>query len=134
MVHLHSDTRRILLIDQNPFKQNLRATILRNYEVEVHTAASAFDAESLWTANTYDLILLAAIEHPAETIAATIRRVLPRQRIALLVGPPTYLREVDGIPRPRARVVPMSPNETGDAAIRPQWQAMVQRVISGVAS
>jgi len=34
------DHRRILLIDQNRTKQELRATILRNYEIEVHTAST----------------------------------------------------------------------------------------------
>ncbi|HKS73651.1 MAG TPA: hypothetical protein VJQ82_10680 [Terriglobales bacterium] len=134
MLHLHRDTWRILLIDQNPFKQNLRATILRNYEVEVHTAASAVDAEGLWTANTYDLVLLAAMEHPAEMIAAKIRRVRPRQRVAFLVGAPTYLREMGGIPRHEPRVTPVSPRKIEDAAMRPQWQAMMQRIINGLAS
>ena len=69
MNHLYCDHRRILLIDQNPTKQNLRATILRNYEIEVHTASSVADAASLSRTHAYDLILLAAREHSEEADA-----------------------------------------------------------------
>jgi CheY-like chemotaxis protein len=131
MPHLQQEIWRILLIDQNPFKQNLRATVLRNYEIEVHTAATARDAEVLWTTNAYDLILLAAIEHPPETVSEKIRKVRPRQRIALLVGAPTYIREVGGIPRRLPRVAPLPLRVMEEASARPQWQEMIQRMISG---
>ncbi|MGD0514996.1 MAG: hypothetical protein ABSA29_16980 [Terriglobales bacterium] len=69
MNHLYSDHRRILLIDQNTAKQNLRATILRNYEIEVHAACSVEDAASLARRHAYDLILLAAQEHSEDARA-----------------------------------------------------------------
>ena len=135
MVHLHRDTRRVLLIDQNPFKQNLRATILRHYEIDVHTAANARDAESLWISNLYDLILLAAPEHSEEAIALPdqIRKNKPRQRIALLVGAPHYIREVGGIPKRLPRASPMPPISLAASlveAARPQWQQMVEHIMS----
>lgn len=138
MLHLHRDTWKVLLIDQDPFKQNLRGTILRYYEIEVDTAASPGDAEALWTNNRYDLILLAAQENPLEamTLADQIRRSKPRQRIALLVGAPTYIREVGGIPKRTPRTAPMPPSSFAasvieEASSRPQWQEMIQRMMSG---
>jgi CheY-like chemotaxis protein len=134
MVHLHPDTRRVLLIDQNPFKQNLRATVLRNYEIEVHTAANARDAESLWISNLYDLILLAAPVDSEEAIALPdqIRKNKPRQRIALLVGAPHYIREVGGTPKRLPRAHPMPPDSFTTSLVetaRPQWQ-MIEHIMS----
>lgn len=136
MVHLQRDTWRVLLIDNNPFKQNLRATILRNYEIEVHTASSLTGAQDLWTHNLYDLVLLAAAEDSPEAVAlpAEIRRHKPRQRIALLVGAPTYIREVGGIPKRATRVSAPPPSifAAGLVGLRqqPPWQAMIHRLLS----
>jgi response regulator RpfG family c-di-GMP phosphodiesterase len=133
MVHLQRDTWRVLLIDQNPFKQNLRATILRNYEIEVHTASTLTDAQNLWINNLYDLVLLAAAENSPEAVALPeqIRKSKPRQRIGLLVGAPTYVRELGGIPRRAARVSSppssiFAPELVG-LQTQPQWQEMIQR-------
>lgn len=135
MVHLQPDTWRVLLIDKNPFKQNLRATILRNYEIEVHTACSLTDAQNLWTHNLYDLVLLAAAEDSPEavTLPAEIRKHKPRQRIALLVGAPPYIREVGGIPKrvTRATSPPpaiFAPRLAGPRR-QPQWQEMIHRLL-----
>jgi hypothetical protein len=105
MTRLNQDHRRILLIDQNHIKQNLRATILRNYEIEVHTASNLTDAAALWTRYLYNLVLLAAPENSEEAVAATaqVRQVHPRQRIGLLVGPPVFIRELGGVRREPAR-------------------------------
>jgi len=135
MVHLHRDSWRILLIDENPFKQDLRATILRNYEIEVHTAANLADAQHLWTNNLYDLILLAAAENSPEamTLPIEIRRSRPRQRIGLLVGAPTYIREIGGIPQRPPRISPPAPSSFAPPIMglesRPQWQAMIHPLI-----
>ena len=101
MTHLYSDHRTILLIDQNITKQNLRASILRNYEIEVHTASSVADATSLSRMHAYDLVLLAAQENSdqASTLCAQIRAIRPRQRIGLLVGPPSFVLELAGVQR-----------------------------------
>jgi len=150
MTGLNNDHRRILLIDQNRTKQNLRATILRNYEIEVHTASNLRDAAALWTRYFYNLVLLAAPENSDEAVAVTaqVRQVHPRQRIGLLVGPPVFIRELGGVRRPARRkarsismvspgpdledltvpvLVPqaLSPNSSA-----PQWQEMIRRLVT----
>ncbi|MGA8493008.1 MAG: hypothetical protein WB711_21475 [Terriglobales bacterium] len=151
MTHLHSDHRRILLIDQNTTKQNLRATILRNYEIEVHTASSVADAAYLSRMHTYDLVLLAAQENSeqAGALCRRIRAIRPRQRIGLLVGPPTFVLELCGprtqAPRKKAasvcgvspsRVVehpsvPVSASySSAPYAPSPQWQEMIRRLVT----
>ena len=130
MAHPKRDSRRVLVIDRNSVKLNLRATILRNYEVEVHTASSLEEAPILWTTNFYDLIMLEARENPA---AATevydhIRRLNPQQRIALLVVAPGYVRE---LARP-----PKIGEKTADRPVKPtppfpsQWEETVQRLLT----
>jgi CheY-like chemotaxis protein len=136
MTHLYSDHRRILLIDHNATKQNLRATILRNYEIEVHTASSLADAASLWKTNSYDLVLLAAQEKSEEATALStqMRAVNPRQRIGLLVGPPAFVRELGRKRKKAESINPASPSPDADnlrePASSPQWQEMVRRLVS----
>lgn len=135
MAYLQRDTWRVLLIDENPIKQNLRATILRNYEIEVHTASSLTDAQNLWIQNLYDLVLLAVAEGSPEAVAlpAEIRKSKPRQRIGLLVGAPAYIREVGGIPKRIARVSAPPPSsfapELAGLQHQPQWQEMIDRLL-----
>jgi response regulator RpfG family c-di-GMP phosphodiesterase len=149
MNHLYSDHRRILLIDQNITKQNLRATILRNYEIDVHTASSVADAASLSRIHTYDLVLLAAQEHSEEVgaLCTQIRAIRPRQRIGLLVGPPAFILELAGGQKSRkkaASVRAISPSRVVDDLSRPasashdsapyasspQWQEMIRKVVT----
>ena len=129
MAHPKRDSRRVLVIDRNSVKLNLRATILRNYEVEVHTASSLEEAPILWTTNFYDLIMLEARENPAaaDAVSDHIGQSNPQQRIALLVGAPGYIRE---LARP-----PKSIEKTADRAIKPmpfpsQWEETVQRLLA----
>jgi CheY-like chemotaxis protein len=150
MNRLNQDHRRILLIDQNRIKQNLRATILRNYEIEVHTASNLKDAAALWTRYFYSLVLLAAPENSEEAVAvsAQVRQVHPRQRIGLLVGPPVFIRELGGVLRPARRkassigmvspgrelespTVPvLVPPASSPQASSPQWQEMIRRLVT----
>jgi CheY-like chemotaxis protein len=141
MTHLYRDYRRILLIDQNRTKRNLRATILRNYEIEVHAASSIADAASLWKTHSYDLVLLAAPENSEEATAlsAQIRANNPRQRIGLLVGPPAFVRELGGRRRKAASIGAASSgraeerlSEQGSSphAFSAQWQETVRRLVS----
>jgi CheY-like chemotaxis protein len=144
MTCLNQDHHRILLIDQNRTKQNLRATILRNYEVEVHTASSITDAASLWRRHLYDLVLLAAQENSDEatTVSAQIWKINPRQRIGLLVGPPVFVRELSGAREPRRRKVAsihqVSPRRVGENPMpvptpqpsSPHWQEMIRRLVT----
>ena len=80
-------------------------------------------------------VLLAAQENPEEALAvcAQIREIKPRQRIALLVGPPAFIRELGGkrkkaesirevLPSPAAEI----PSEPVSA---PQWQETVRRLV-----
>jgi CheY-like chemotaxis protein len=145
MTCLNDDHRRILLIDQNRAKQNLRATILRNYEIEVHTANSITDAGALWARHFYDLVLLAAEENSEEAtaVSARIRQINPRQRIGLLVGPPAFIRELGGTRREAGRrkaasVVRISPSPAASApeplysphASAPQWGEMIRKLVT----
>ena len=151
MTHLYSDHRRILLIDQNITKQNLRATILRNYEIEVHTAGSVADAASLSRMHAYDLVLLAAQENSeqAGALCTQIRAIRPRQRIGLLVGPPAFVLELAGVKREAVRrdaarqkaasIAEIPPSRAADNltepvssphASSPQWQEMIRRLVS----
>jgi CheY-like chemotaxis protein len=141
MTHLHSDHRRILLVDPNPSKRNLRASILKNYEIEVHTAGSMLDAASFWTTNSYDLVLLAAQENSEAAIALSvkIRGINPRQRIGLLVGPPAFVQELGGKRKKAASTrgaVPSSAVENpGEPAASqhdasPQWQETIRRLVT----
>jgi CheY-like chemotaxis protein len=98
MKYFDQDRRIVLLIDPDARKQRLRATTLRGFEVEVHTAESAERAEPLWKSHPYDLVLVAADQKEDESylLSARIRLAKPEQRIALLVGPPVYIRELAG--------------------------------------
>lgn len=57
---------RVLLIDSDVLKQQLRALAFRNCEIEVHTACSIAEAERLVRVHAYDLVLLAAQEESYE--------------------------------------------------------------------
>jgi len=100
---LYNEQRRILLIDANTRKLNLRANVLRNHEIEVHTANSLEHAESLWRTIPYDFVLLAAQENSEEaaTLTARIHENKPHQRIGLLVGPPAFIREMSRLSKQR---------------------------------
>ena len=149
MTKLYCDHRSILLIDQNTTKQNLRATIFRNYEIEVHTASSVADAASLSRTHAYDLVLLAAQENSedADELCTRLRAIRPRQRIGLLVGPPAFVLELAGPQKTRrkaASVRPISPTRVVDDlslptsasqepapyASSPQWQEMIRRLVT----
>ena len=139
--HRNHDHRRILLIDQNGTKQELRATILRNYEIEVHTASTITEAAARWRTYSYDLVLVAAQEKSEEALAVTaqIRGIKPGQRIGLLVGPPTFVQELGGRRRKAASAVKTSPSRAtedsnvGVSALNstpPQWQEMISKLVS----
>lgn len=129
MTILYSERRRVLLIDENSRRLNLRATILRNHEVEVHLASRVEDAKSLWKNIPYDLVLLAAPEDSEQAILVPqqIRKSKPRQRIALLVGPPAYICEI-GCQTRKPRPASLPPREENPS--RPQWPEIVQSAVS----
>ena len=132
MNHLYSDHRRILLIDENATKQNLRATVLRNYEVEVHTASSITDAAKFWSTQSYDLVLLAAPENSEDAIALCAQLGANKHcpRIGLLVGPPAYVRELGG-KRKKAEIIRETFPGRADVSPSPsqQWQEMIRKLV-----
>lgn len=88
----------VLLIGTDSLKQQLRATAFRNCEINVHTAETLPDALRLCSATRYDLVLLTST-HQGEgpmRVYDELQKVAPRQRVAVFVGPPRYLRELDG--------------------------------------
>jgi CheY-like chemotaxis protein len=129
MTILYSERHRVLLIDENSRRLNLLASILRNHEVEVHFATRLDEARSLWKNIPYDLVLLAAPENSGEAALALlqIRKSKPRQRIALLVGPPTYIREIG---RPATKINSGPPSIADQSLLKPQWPEIVQNVVS----
>ena len=141
MTKLYCDHRSILLIDQNTTKQNLRATIFRNYEIEVHTARSVADAASLSRTHAYDLVLLAAQENSedADELCTRLRAIRPRQRIGLLVGPPVFVRELGRKRKKASSIREVLPSPAVESSSEPvasphasslQWQEMVRRLVS----
>jgi CheY-like chemotaxis protein len=141
MTNLYNDRRTVLLIDQDSRKQKLRATMLRGMEIEVHAADTIDRAESLWRSGTYDLILVAAEQKADDSylLSARIRLARPDQRIALLVGPPNYIRELPGAarsirkPNPPAvkqTVVTMPKPAGDDPEVPAQWQQTIQKVVA----
>jgi len=140
-MHLYNDRRTVLLIDQDTRKQKLRATVLRGFEVEVHAAGDMERAEWLWKTGSYDLILVAAEGNEDESylLSARIRLAKPDQRIALLVGPPAYIRELPGaakVARHQSEVrnngkIPLPlPVPGTDAELPAQWQQTIQKVVA----
>lgn len=146
MTHLYRDHRRILLVDQDTTTQNRRAAILRTYEIEVHTACSIQEAESLSKRHIYDLVLLSAQENSeqAGALCTQIRAIQPRQKIGLLVGPPAFVRELGRVRtaatrKKASKLLEISPTHSPESrrelvssplASSPQWQAMIQRLVT----
>jgi len=139
-MHLYNDRRTVLLIDPDTRKQKLRATVLRGFEIEVHPAGSTERAESLWKSGSYDLILVAAEKNTDESylLSARIRLAKPEQRIAMLVGPPAYIRELPGAAKPsrrprearNGRGIPPSPMPGVTPEMPSQWQQTIQKVVA----
>jgi response regulator RpfG family c-di-GMP phosphodiesterase len=130
-----NDHRKVLLIDRDSIKQKLRATALRNREVDVHTASDAADAGRLWKTHCYDLVLLAAEENSEEAaeLCSDFKKSKPEQRIALLVGAPQYVREIGRKPNdvPPADAHPALNLVIGGTQTQPtQWHVMVQRLFA----
>jgi len=108
-----TDRRKVLLIDRDFMKQQLRAIALRNCKIEVHSASNITDASRLWTVHSYDLVLLAAQENSEEAAAlcSELNKSKPKQRIVLLVRAPQYVREVGASEEtPNLRTHPLRPS------------------------
>lgn len=112
------DGKKVLLIDRCQVTREARAAVLRSHGVEVHEAEELSGARFLWHPYVYDLILLDVRRYsPEETLEfyEQIRDASPHQRMAFLVGPPTYLSRT-------------WPTEVTVAATSPgQWGETVKR-------
>jgi len=135
MNSMKKDQRKVLLIDGDSFKQQIRAVALRRSEVEVHAASNIADAGRLCRQNSYDLVLLAAEagSEQATTLCQEVEKIRPQQRIALLVGAPDYVREVS---RKRPRTRPSRPRlatrpAMDSPATQPtHWLVMLDRFLA----
>jgi CheY-like chemotaxis protein len=124
----------ILLIDRNPDKQRLRATVFRNCEIDVHTAGNLSDALRLCRIQRFELILLAP-DHDSEEaslVCDELRKLSPKQRVGMFVGPPRYVREMGVRERQpiagltssrRLHLVEPQPQRT-------QWSLLMERLLS----
>jgi len=134
MTFSKNDQRRVLLIDHDSRRLQLRAVALRNCEVEVHAASNVGEAARLWAKHSYNLVLLAAEQNSQEAalLSNQLEKCKPRPRIALLVGAPQYLREVAREPRdPDPADRRPAPRLVEPTQLHPTyWQAMMQRLLA----
>jgi response regulator RpfG family c-di-GMP phosphodiesterase len=131
-----SDQRKVLLIDHDSRRQQLRAVALRNCEIEVHTAVNIDDAARLARAHFFDLVLLAAEGDAleAQLLCAELKKGKSR-RIALLVGAPHYVRELWRQRKDAASSEKHLPLRVTVGTTRPQpthWHVMMERLLAAV--
>ncbi len=91
---LPNGSERVLLVDWFQATCDARARVLREHGIDVGTAESLEEARVFFQAGRYDLVLLDLHRYPpAEALAfcRVIKSFDPSQRIALLVGPPSYI-------------------------------------------
>jgi len=97
----------VLLVDCDLRMRQIRQTMFTNREISLRLAASLPGALSLCRAQRYDLILLSG--HDSDEVTRFCEEwweTVAKQRIALLVGPPTYLREIRAKHRAASRESP----------------------------
>ncbi|HEY1678664.1 MAG TPA: hypothetical protein VGG04_13200 [Candidatus Sulfotelmatobacter sp.] len=100
--------KRVLLVDTSQPKRELRAEVMRKFGMDVDCAADISEARSWWRADFYDLVLINMenAQGYRDKFCDDIRRAIPRQRLAFLVGQPEYLANSPGaeedmpLPRP----------------------------------
>ncbi len=123
--------KRVLLVDPNQFKQHMRSAALRNCEIKVDAVGSLNEAEDYLTKYEYDLVLLSAEGDAAAgmTLGSEIAARYPRQRVAVLVGAPHYVREVGNKRRPSE--VTVIPSPMAEPVSQPtQWHVMMEQLLS----
>ncbi len=86
--------RKMLLVGRHDPEEDLRATFLREYGVQVDVASSIAEAQGLWRPKAYLWVLVDVRKHlPGEVVdfCEEIRKEWSEQKIAYLVGPPEYI-------------------------------------------
>ena len=87
--------KRVLLVDTSQAKRELRAEVMRKLGMDVDCAADIAEARSWWRAALYDLVLINMERGQGyrDKFCDDIRSATPPQRLAFLVGQPTYLAD-----------------------------------------
>jgi CheY-like chemotaxis protein len=87
--------KRVLLVDTSQAKRDLRAEVMRKLGMDVDCAADIAEARSWWRAALYDLVLIDMEKGQGyrDKFCDDIRSASPPQRLAFLVGQPTYLAD-----------------------------------------
>jgi CheY-like chemotaxis protein len=87
--------KRVLLVDTSNVKRELRAEVMRKLGMDVDCAADIAEARSWWRADLYDLVLINMESRHGyrDKFCEDIRSATPPQRLAFLVGQPTYLSD-----------------------------------------
>ena len=83
-----------------------------------------------WRAHAYDLVLIAAEENSEEAAAlcSELKKSKPKQRVALLVGAPQYLREIG---RKRTETQPSPSLVIGTTQTQAtHWHVMMERLLA----
>lgn len=87
--------RRVLLVDTSVHKRDLRAEVMRKLGMDVDCAADIAEARSWWKADFYDLVLINMEQGRGhrDRFCEDLRGATPPQRMAFLVGKPSYLAD-----------------------------------------
>jgi CheY-like chemotaxis protein len=90
--------KRVLLVDASARKRDLRADAMRKLGMEVDCAADIDEARSWWRADLYHLVLINMKNELGhrDRFCEDIRRAIPPQQLAFLVGKPEYLADAPG--------------------------------------
>ncbi len=87
-------TEKVLLVDWFQPTCDARSKALRAHGIDVRTTETLDEARVFFQADRYDLVLLDLHRYPPAEVLVfcrLIKSIDPSQRIALLVGPPSYL-------------------------------------------
>src|SRR5690349_12705346 len=85
---------RVLLVDRFHPTRKARAEFLREHSIDVDTAENLDEARVFFQSGRYDLVLLDLSRYPpaeALNFCRIMKDIAPDQRIAFLLGPPTFL-------------------------------------------
>jgi CheY-like chemotaxis protein len=90
--------KRVLLVDASASKRDLRADAMRKLGMEVDCAADIDEARSWWRADLYHLVLINMKNELGhrDRFCEDIRRAIPPQQLAFLVGKPEYISDAPG--------------------------------------
>jgi CheY-like chemotaxis protein len=91
--------KRVLLVDASAAKRDLRAEALKKLGIDVDCACDITEARSWWRADLYNLVLI-NLENELgnrDKFCEEVRKAIPPQQLAFLVGKPGYLADSPGL-------------------------------------